>query len=298
MKFLITGGTGFIGQNLCKKLLNENHQITILSRNKNKVIKIFGNDVASISSCDEIANEEKFDAVINLAGEGIAEKRWSEKQKEKLLNSRVKITKNLIELFFRLKNKPEIFISASAIGFYGSHDAEILNEDSKPNNEFTHQLCQSWENEARKAEDFGIRTCITRFGVVLGKNGGSIKKLEIPFKLGLGGRIGDGSQYFSWVHIDDVILGILFLVNGKNHSGIFNLTAPQAVTNSQFTKALGKALQRPTIFPMPALMVKILFGEMGESLLLKGQRVFPKKLLESGFSFKYQNIDSALEDIF
>lgn len=297
MKYLITGGTGFVGKALCKKLLDENNQITILSRSLNKVEKVFGDKVKSITSLDEIGSNVKFDVVVNLAGEGIAEKRWSEEQKQELINSRVNITKELVKLFDRLDKKPSVFISASAIGYYGGQGDETLVENSKPNDEFTHQLCKNWENEAIKAEDLGIRTIITRFGVVLGKNGGTIEKMLTPFKLGLGGKIGSGKQYFSWVYIDDVVETIIHLVNNKKLSGKFNVTSPKSVTNAVFTKSLGEALNRPTIFPMPSFIVKILFGEMGEVLLLNGQRVYPKKLLDSGLEFKFDDIDNALKEI-
>ena len=193
---------------------------------------------------------------------------------------------------------PKIFISASAIGYYGSHSDEILTETSKPNKEFTHELCKKWEQEALNAEDLKIRTCITRLGVVLGKGEGTLKKMEPPFKLGLGGKIGSGEQYFSWVHINDVISAFEHLINNKKLSGIFNLSSPNAITNSNFTKALGTALNRLTIFPMPSFAVKTMFGEMGETLLLNGQRVFPKKLLDSGFKFNFEKIDEALKNIY
>ena len=298
MKYLITGGTGFIGKHLCNKLIAEENEVIVLSRSKDKVFKIFKDKVKAINNLDELPNSEKIDVTINLAGEGIANKRWSEEQKKTLMDSRVGTTKELISLFSRLDNKPKIFISASAIGYYGSHSDEILTETSKPNKEFTHELCKKWEQEALNAEDLKIRTCITRLGVVLGKGEGTLKKMEPPFKLGLGGKIGSGEQYFSWVHINDVISAFEHLINNKKLSGIFNLSSPNAITNSNFTKALGTALNRLTIFPMPSFAVKTMFGEMGETLLLNGQRVFPKKLLDSGFKFNFEKIDEALKNIY
>ena len=298
MKYLITGGTGFIGKHLCNKLIAEENEVIVLSRSKDKVFKIFKDKVKAINNLDELPNSEKIDVTINLAGEGIANKRWSEEQKKTLMDSRVGTTKELISLFSRLDNKPKIFISASAIGYYGSHSDEILTETSKPNKEFTHELCKKWEQEALNAEDLKIRTCITRLGVVLGEGEGTLKKMEPPFKLGLGGKIGSGEQYFSWVHINDVISAFEHLINNKKLSGIFNLSSPNAITNSNFTKALGTALNRLTIFPMPSFAVKTMFGEMGETLLLNGQRVFPKKLLDSGFKFNFEKIDEALKNIY
>ena len=298
MKYLITGGTGFIGRSFCNKLLGDGHELTILSRKKDKVSKFFGEDVKAVEKLKELPSDAHFDVVVNLAGEGIANKRWSESQKRKLLESRINVTKQLIDFFERVKTKPSIFISASAIGYYGSNDHDVITETSKPKNEFTHQLCHKWEQEALRADKLKVRTCIVRLGVVLGEGGGTLAKMGLPFKLGLGGKIGNGKQYFSWVHMDDVISAFEFLIKNEKISGIFNLTSPNAVTNSQFTKSFGSVLNRFTIIPMPSFVVKTLFGEMGETLLLSGQRVFPKKLTDAGFDFKFQNIDSALSNIY
>lgn len=298
MKYLITGGTGFIGKRLCSKLISDGNEVVILSRSLEKVEKLYSGQVKGIGSLDHVSNSEKIDVVINLAGEGIANKKWSSSQKQKLISSRLNITKGLISLFDRLNYKPSVFISASAIGYYGAQENESLTENSKAKKGFTHELCSRWEDQALKAEQLGIRTCITRLGVVLGSNGGTLAKIETPFKLGLGGRIGSGKQYFSWVHIDDVISVFDFLAKNKKYSGIYNLTAPNPVTNAFFTKAYGEVLKRPVIFPMPGFVVKTLFGEMGDQLLLKGQRVLPKKLLDSGYKFKFEKIDKALQNIY
>lgn len=292
MNFLITGGTGFIGQNLIQHMTGKGHNITVLTRNKHKV----SGDIKAISDVNEIKNSDKIDAIINLAGAPIS-KRWTKSYKQELLDSRINTTKNIISLIERLKNKPEILISASAIGYYGSQDYKMLAENSKPKDEFTHQLCKEWESEALEAKKYGVRVCISRLGVVLGKNGGAFTQMLYAFRMGLGGKIGEGSQYFSWVHIDDVISAFFFLIENKSENGVYNFTAPTPVINNEFTKALGVAIKRPIFFPIPAFIVKLIFGEMGQALLLNGQMVIPRKLQESGFQFKYPKIENALKDI-
>ena len=292
MNVLITGGTGFIGSYLVEYLLGKSCNITILTRDKRKV----SSGIRAIEDVNEIKPSEKIDVIVNLAGSPI-NKRWSDKYKQELVDSRINTTKSVVSLIKKLKKKPEVLISASAIGYYGSQDDSILDEDANPRNEFTHQLCKKWENEALKAEELGVKVYITRLGVVLGKKGGALKQILPPFKIGLGGIIGSGKQYFSWVHIHDVISAFSFLVENKKQSGIYNLTAPYPVTNSIFTKTLGKHLKRLTIFSMQAFVVKILFGEMGKTLLLNGQRVVPQKLEKAGFKFKYPKIDNALKEI-
>jgi len=292
MNVLITGGTGFIGNRLVESLIDKGCDVTVLTRDKTKV----ANGIKAILDTNEIKTNEKIDVIINLAGASI-NKKWSDKYKKELIDSRVDTTKNIVSLIKRLKKKPELLISASAIGYYGSQGDAVLDEESQPKNEFTYQLCRKWETQALKAEKLGVRVCITRLGVVLGKNGGALKQMTPPFKMCLGGKIGSGRQYFSWVHIDDVISAFMFLIKNKEQSGTYNLTAPCPVTNSKFTTTLGNCLKRPTLFPMPSFVVKILFGEMGETLLLKGQRVLPKKLKEAGFKFQYSTIEDALQDI-
>ena len=292
MNILITGGTGFVGSYLVDFLMRNDFNITILTRNKNKVI----DGIKAISDVNEIMPGDKIDVIFNLAGAPIS-KRWSDAYKKELVDSRIKTTADIIYLIKRLKKKPEVLISASAVGYYGSQGNNIIDEQTNPHNEFTHKLCKKWEGEALKAQKYGVRVCITRLGVVLGKKDGVLKKMLLPFKLGLGGQIGNAEQYFSWIHIADVIDAFIFLVENKDSKGIYNLTSPNPVTNKFFTKVLGKKLHRPTLFPMPAFMVKLLFGEMGETLLLKGQRVLPVNLEKSGFKFKYSKLEKALGEL-
>lgn len=291
MHIFITGGRGFVGSALTKFFLKKKYKITILSRNSSDL-----SDVRIINSTEEISPDETIDVIINLAGSSI-NKRWSEPYKQQLVKSRLDVTRDLVRLIKSLKTKPKLFISASAIGYYGSQNNEYIDEDSKYIDDFTHELCNLWEKEATKAEKFGVRTCITRLGVVLGKNGGALKEMLPAFKLGVGGKIGSGKQFFSWVHMDDVVNVFNFLIQDKSQTGKYNLTSPNPITNYDFTKELGKTLCRPTIFPLPAFVVKMIFGEMGEKLLLNGAAIYPKKLLDSGYSFKFKTIDLALKDI-
>ncbi len=295
--FLITGGTGFIGKQLVAQLVSAGHEAVVVTRRPEKHEAAFAEKVRYIGSFSAIDNSACFDAVINLGGEGIADKRWTVKRKQQLLDSRLGLTNHLVKCLARLEKKPEVMISASAVGWYGAHDETPLTETSACHQEFSHELCDAWEKEAAAAEELGIRLCIIRLGIVLGKNGGVLKRMLPPFYFGLGGPIGSGKQYMSWVHLNDVIRALHFLVNDVGLSGVFNLTAPGTVSNSQFTRAIGTVISRPTFFPLPEFVVKIIFGEMGERLLLMGQNVVPHNLLQAGFSFDYPQLDDALTDI-
>ena len=291
MNYLITGGSGFIGQNFIKTL-NANDSITILSRKKNTS----QNKYQIINDLSEIDNNYKIDCIINLAGKPI-DCIWNEKNKHKLITSRTDTTKKLITLIKRLNHKPQIIISASAIGFYGDHTDQYIDETSKPKRSFTHELCKIWEQEILKAETLGVRVCIARLGVVLGKNGGFIKKTITPFKLGLGGKISNGQQIFAWIHIEDVINGFKFLIKNSKTKGTYNFVAPKCCTNEEYTKTISNTLKKPAILHIPAKAIILIFGKMGEALMLKGNNIKPKNLLESGYEFKYTNIKSALTAI-
>lgn len=292
MNYLITGGTGFIGSELVKKLVQKGDAVTVLTRKENQK----NSSVRFINSFSEIDQNEKIDCIINLAGEPIAAKKWSRKQKEILINSRLDVTKKIIELIAKLNHKPSLLISASAIGFYGSNGDEKLHEKSPHKVEFNNQLCSAWESQALEAKKLGVRTCIIRLGIVLEKNGGALAKMLPAFNFGLGGKIASGKQFMSWVHRKDVLSAIEFLIDDENLSGIFNVTAPNPVTNAEFTRTLAKVLHRPAFFDMPYFVVKILFGEMGDYLLARGQRVIPKNLLDAGFNFRFEKLESALRD--
>jgi len=297
-RFLITGGTGFIGSALLPRLAEAGHEAVVLTRNPGKYAGLYGETVSYIDAFDAISSDTCFQAVINLAGEGIGDKRWSEKRKQVLLSSRIDTTRQLIECLSRLETLPEVMISGSAVGWYGAQDQAPLAEDSGFHDEYTHSICWQWEEAASGVRDLGVRLCIVRLGIVLEKHGGALKRLLPPFQFCLGGPIGSGKQMMSWVHLDDVIKAINFLVNETQLEGVFNLTAPDAVKNQEFSRSLGKALSRPAVLPLPGFMVKLLFGEMGDRLLLKGQNVVPSRLLESGYDFEFNSLDDALAAIF
>lgn len=294
MRFLITGGTGFIGSALCEHLLRCDHSITIQTRHPESV----NGNIAFIERLEDLNPSEVFDVVINLTGEPIANKRWSEGQKQKIINSRLETTEGLVEFFRRAEQKPELFISGSAIGFYGIGTSdEAIDEKGLGDSSFSSQLCQQWEASALQAKLLGIRTCLLRTGIVLGQGGGALAKMTLPFKLGLGGKIGSGNQWMPWIHLDDLVGMIDYCVHHPDISGPINGTAPNPVTNAEFTTALGGVVNRPTILPMPGFVVKLLMGKMGEELLLAGKKVIPLKAQQAGFQFKYEYLDDALSDI-
>lgn len=295
MNILITGGTGLIGQALVKRWRSE-HEITVLSRSAKKVKSLFGHDIICCESLDKL-DINRYEAVINLAGEPIADKRWTDKQKNRICHSRWDLTEQLSEKIQQAKPAPRVLISGSAIGFYGRQDASRIDEshaDFYP--EFSHDICARWENLAQRAASQTTRVCLLRTGIVLAANGGALKKMLPPFKLGLGGKIGDGQQYMSWIHLDDMVAIIDFLLFHSELNGPINATAPKAVTNSTFTEALAARLKKPARLPMPAFMARVLFGEMAD-LLLYGQNVYPQKLLQAGFEFQYSDIKSALQQL-
>ena len=296
MKILMTGGTGFIGKKLCHFLLGKNHQFTVLSRKPEKVPNLCGESVTAIRTLEQLTASDSFDAIINLAGEGIADARWSNSRKQKLLDSRINTTKQLITYIESADHKPEVLISGSAVGYYGNSGSKRLNEASQPHEDFSHQLCAQWESVALEAEKSGVRVCIIRTGLVIGNDGGFLKRMLLPFKLGLGGPMGDGKQWMSWIHRTDYIAIIEKLLESTTLQGIFNGTAPKPVTNAEFSKTLGQVLNRPAFIPIPALVLKILLGEMAE-LLLGGQRVLPARIEQAGFEFKFKTLSKALSDV-
>jgi hypothetical protein len=245
---------------------------------------------------DLARNREKY-AVVHLAGENIADGRWSKKKKDRILNSRVHGTKFLAAYFAGTDFKPELIISASAVGFYGEHGTEIIDESFASGSGFLAGVCQQWENSANIAEEAGIRVVNARFGAVLSSSGGALKKMLLPFKMGLGGIIGSGEQYFSWVSIDDAVRIIQHIIADDSIRGPVNFAAPNAVSNREFTKTLGRVLRRPTIFPLPAVVARLAFGEMADELLLTPIRVYPKKIVESGYKFLHPELGEALKHI-
>jgi uncharacterized protein (TIGR01777 family) len=299
MKILMTGGTGLIGTHLCKVFLEKykNSTVTILTRNQLLIRSSLSPRIKYINQLDNF--DEDYDIIINLAGEPLNKGRWTESKKNKIVASRIDTTKNLVEYIGKLKTKPELLISGSAIGFYGSHQSQIFTEDSKACDDgFTHQLCKTWENTANQAKNFGVRVVNLRTGIVLAKDGGILKEMLLPFKFGLGCVMGDGSAWMSWVHIKDLCNMVIHIIENKDIHGPVNATTPNPVQNKDFSKTLAKTLNRPMFLTMPSFVVKILFGEMGDTLLLNGQRVLPNKITKAGYSYKFDNLKKALDDLF
>lgn len=299
--FLFTGGTGLIGSTLINKLLNSDNQITVLTRDIRQAKKILPEAIFLIEKLTDFEHTKALDYIINLAGEPIASKRWSVGQKTKIWQSRVDLTHRLVNWIKQRPTSPKALISGSAVGWYGDGQAKILTEQSGAVNEYTHTLCHAWEKEALLLYSTDIRVCISRTGLVLSKHGGFLSKLTLPFKLGLGARLGNGQQYMSWIHLDDMVEPLLFLIadNQPQSSlpqGIFNITSPNPVSNQQFSQTFSSRFKRCCCLVIPAPLLKLLLGEMSQ-LLLAGQRAVPQRLSEQGFIFKYPKLTHALAEI-
>lgn len=299
MRVLITGGSGFVGQRLCEQLAADGHALQVVSRHPDKVASRLppGTDIRE--RADDFTDAVP-DALVNLAGESIADKRWSDAQKEALVASRLRATAQLKALCDRLQSEgkplPTVMVSASAVGFYGDQGEREVTEDSLPEDEFAHRLCVQWEDAAREVESLGVRLAILRIGLVLDAGGGTLAKMLPPFKLGLGGRFGSGKQYMPWIHRDDLVAAIRFLIDRDDLEGPFNASAPTPVTNAEFTRTLAGVLKRPAIFPVPAKVLKLGFGELSD-LLLGGADMRPARLEAAGFTFRYPRLEQALRAI-
>ena len=296
MKILITGGTGFIGSALIKKLLPQKHQITVLSRNTDKVARLFAQSVTPLSDLQTLTASDHFDIIINLAGAPIFDKRWTAAQKTIIRDSRIQLTQQLIDKIATMQQKPQLLISGSAIGFYGDQGDTELTEQSHSIADFSQQLCADWEQAALQAEQYDVRVCLMRTGLVLGKDGGLLQRMLLPFKLGLGGRIGSGRQWMSWIHLQDWIAIAENMINDSSMQGAYNATAINPVTNLEFSKTLAEVLKRPACLPLPAFALKTLLGEMSE-LVLGSQKVLPARLVQHGFEFQFSHLRHALNDI-
>ncbi|WP_199611389.1 TIGR01777 family oxidoreductase [Flocculibacter collagenilyticus] len=295
MNILITGGTGFIGCELTKHLKNHNY-LTILSRHPEKVYLRIGHDVKAVSTLDGV-DFDQLDAIINLAGEPIANKRWSEQQKRKITKSRWHLTEQITKRIQEATSPPHTLLSGSAVGYYGRQGHVPITEDfDRCHPEFSHEVCKKWEELAMAAQSDRTRVCVLRTGVVLGPKGGALSKMLPAYKACLGGPISSGKQVMSWIHLNDTVAAILFLLENRHLNGPFNLTAPNPVTNKEFSHILSKTLSRPDFLTMPKFVMETLFGEMSE-LLLYGQNVHPKRLQDAGFRFRFGSLNKALENI-
>lgn len=297
MHILLTGGTGLIGQHLCQRWLGEGHRLTVWSRRPEQVAKICGTGVRGVARLDDIAEDDPVDAIINLAGAPIADRPWTAARRTLLWASRVALTEQLLAWLERREQRPPVLVSGSAVGWYGDGGERELTETSAPVKEdFASQLCIAWEETALRAQALGIRVVLVRTGLVLAADGGFLSRLRLPYKLGLGGPLGDGRQWMPWVHIDDQIALIDFLMQHKEASGPYNACAPEPVRNREFAKRLGRTLHRPAFMPMPALLLKAGLGELS-TLLLGGQRARPVRLLAAGFTFRFNDLQSALDNL-
>ena len=294
---LITGGSGFLGRALISHWVQAGHSITVLTRNSASTQKLLGQAIHCFNKLSDIPKNTHFDAIVNLAGCPIFGGLWTDKRKQQIRSSRVDLTHALLAFVRELESKPEVLINGSAIGIYGDQGDTVLSEEfTGTSNDFARQLCIDWEKSTLEFADLGIRVCLIRTGLVLDHDGGLLGQMLPSFKLGLGGRLGHGNQWMSWIHRQDWVAIADRLLIDSSLSGAFNATAPNPVTNTEFTRRLGAHLHRPTFLHLPALLLKSLLGEMS-SLMLGSQRVIPKRMLESGLEFHFQDLDSALRQI-
>lgn len=294
MHDLITGGSGFIGRALCRALLDDGHRVTVLTRNPQRAQHCVPDGVHCIDTLDGLSG---IDTIYNLAGENLSAGRWTTARKQAFRDSRVAFTERLVGWIRGLEVRPKVLVSGSAIGIYGTHGDEIVTEQTPPGEDFAATLCRDWEAAAREATAVGLRVCTPRIGIVLGVDGGALAKMLTPFRLGLGGPMGRGDQWMSWIHRADLVALLQWLGQTPSAHDAFNATAPEPVRNRDFAVALGRALHRPAVLPTPAPMLKLLFGEMAEALLLSGQRVLPRRAHETGFMFHHATLDAALRDL-
>lgn len=303
MRIVVAGGTGFIGRRLCERLATGGHTVTVLSRDPVAARARLTGAVTIVpwqglgGRDEELARAlAQADAVINLAGAPIAERRWTPAVKDTLCRSREGTTSAIVTALGELNRRPELLINASAVGYYGPRGAEELTEDSPSGNGFLASLCRAWEGAARAAERWGVRVVIPRIGMVLGRGGGALARMLPVFRLGLGGPLGRGTQWVSWIHLEDLIELVMFLMT-SDVRGPVNATAPHPVTNAEFARTLGRTLGRPASLPTPKFMMTLLFGEMAEELLLTGQRAIPRRAQSLGFRFRFPFLSEALDDL-
>jgi len=294
MRILITGASGLVGKELQKSFAEKGYEMLLASRSEPKDDKHIQWTIEE--GLSEPEKLEGIDVVVHLAGENVSGGiRWNDEKKKAIRDSRVLGTRNVVDAISKLKKKPHTFIASSAIGFYGERGDEEVTESSAAGDNFLAGVCKEWEAESRRAEDAGIRTVLLRTGIVLSKEGGALATMLTPFKLGVGGVVGSGKQWMSWISLEDEIAVINFAIENENIRGAVNAVAPNPVTNEEFTKTLGEVLYRPTFIPLPEFAVSMIFGEMGDALLLASTKVMPKRLEDAGFEFKHPNLKEAVE---
>ncbi|HEY9638517.1 MAG TPA: TIGR01777 family oxidoreductase [Coleofasciculaceae cyanobacterium] len=299
MKVAITGATGFVGNRLVERLQAQGHQPLILTRNRAAALRAFPKlEVVAYTPTQSGSWQEAIalcDAVVNLAGEPIAQTRWTEKEKQEIFDSRKLGTQKVVEAIVQANPKPKVLVNASAIGYYGTSETATFDETSSPGNDFLAEVCQAWEAQAQKVKDAGVRLVILRLGIVLG-NGGALAKIIPPFKLFAGGPLGTGRQWFSWIHRDDLVNLILEALTRSDMEGVFNATAPNPIRMSEFCQAVGEVLNRPSWLPVPSFVPELLLGE-GAKVVLEGQQVLPKRTTSQGFDYQYPTVKQALDEI-
>ena len=293
MRIIISGSTGLVGSSLVFNLVAEGHEIFRLVRSRDEE-GVYWDPSGPVPDRSAL---EGFDVVIHLAGESIAEGRWNEEKKRRIRNSRTEGTRHLSEAIASLSSPPRLFACASASGYYGDRGTEILREESPSGEGFLPDVCREWEAATQVAASKGIRVVNLRFGIILSQNGGALAKMLPPFRLGAGGRIGSGKQYWSWIDLEDVVGVIEYLIQHKTLQGPVNISTPNPVTNAEFTQNLARVLKRPAFFPVPAFAARAVFGEMADALLLCSARMRPTKLIEAGYPFAYPDLESSLRHL-
>ena len=296
MKILVSGSHGLVGSALIKSLTEDKHEVVRLVRRE---VPNSTSEIEWRPDQDRIDAQrlEGLEAVIHLAGESIASGRWTDEKKRTIRDSRVKGTTLLSNTLAQLSKPPSVFLSASAIGYYGNRADELLTETSNPGNDFLSSVCVEWEQATRPAVEKGIRTVNARFGIILDAHGSALAQMLTPFRMGVGGRVGDGKQWMSWIALEDVVAGLKSLLDDNTAHGPVNFVAPNPVTNAEFTRTLGRVLSRPTFFPVPAFGARLAFGEMADALLLSSQRVEPKVLNDKQFTFQWPRLEPALRHL-
>jgi hypothetical protein len=300
MKVAITGATGLVGTSLVQALRRDGHYVCRLLRRRvvDETETKQGCDLEWDPRSGEFARPaQDADAIVNLAGASISDGRWTADRKEELLSSRVQTTRGLIAAMEKMSPRPKVLISASAIGYYGNRGDEVLTEESGSRGDFLGRLAEEWEAEAIKAQALGVRVVRLRLGIILAKQGGALPPMMVPFKFGAGGKLGSGSQWMSWVALEDVVRAICLVIDNQTVQGAMNVVSPQPVTNAEFTRVLARVMHRPALFTVPPFVLRALLGEMADALLLASQRVVPRALQESGYQFLYTDLGAALTAI-